>query len=266
MNMINPSQRRKLLIALETSALSMLFVATSLATTLSGVLNNPDGTGFNGNLYISLSQQAALAASCGGPVQVVPVYEVRIKVTAGALVAPPAIFGNDCLLPQGTFYNIRMVDGNGNQLYTDRWLIQGTTQDIGAIVSVVISGTTQTLGGVGILQTVPTGDQTVTQPVGTNLKVNNLQALTNFSMSGVLTCNVASGCAFTSGSFVNGLTTGSTSNSVIFVGSGGNFYNRTISGGDANCTGITDGWTAFRADTHTLEVCLGGVVRKVPLI
>src|ERR1035441_8876310 len=117
------------------------------ATTLTGSMNNPDGTGANGTLVLSLSQQAALSSSggCGGPVQIIPTYQVRIKVVAGALQSPPAIYGNDCLLPQGTYYLMQFVDSNSNLLYTDMWLVQGASQNIGSIVSVIISGTTQNL-------------------------------------------------------------------------------------------------------------------------
>ncbi len=49
-----------------------------------------------------------------------------------------------------------------------------------------------------------------------------------------------------------------------YVGSG-NWYNRTFSGGDANCSGVTNGWTGIRTDTNELQVCIGGAVKKVSL-
>lgn len=62
-----------------------------------------------------------------------------------------------------------------------------------------------------------------------------------------------------------GITTGASSNSTIFVGTG-NFYMRTFSGGDANCTGVTDGWVGIRTDTTEIQVCIGGAVKKGALI
>lgn len=45
----------------------------------------------------------------------------------------------------------------------------------------------------------------------------------------------------------------------------GNFYNRVISGGDVDCTNVSDGWTGFRSDTNELQICVGGSVVKVTL-
>jgi hypothetical protein len=60
--------------------IAILFASLLPATSLTGTLKTPDGVGVNGYLTMSLSQQAALLVSCGGPIQVVPTYEVRIKV------------------------------------------------------------------------------------------------------------------------------------------------------------------------------------------
>lgn len=65
--------------------------------------------------------------------------------------------------------------------------------------------------------------------------------------------------------FNGGITTGNSSNSSITIGTGGNFWTRTFSGGEANCTGIADGWIAVRTDVTKLEVCVGGVVKVVAI-
>lgn len=238
------------------------WISLSKATTLTGSLQNPDGSGANGYLYLSVSQQVSLsdAGGCGGPLQVVPTVEIRIQVVNGALQSPPAIYGNDCLLPQGTYYNVRMIDNGGNNLFTDRWIIGGASIDIGSIVSVVVTGTTAFLGSVGVVLTVPTTAQTVTQPSTTMLNVNNFTVSTHAVFPGGVDCT-AGGCTFSSGAgFLGGLTTGASSNSDITIGTGGNFYNRTFSGGNVACGGILDGWMGFRTDaTHeSLEVCLHG--------
>jgi hypothetical protein len=62
-----------------------------------------------------------------------------------------------------------------------------------------------------------------------------------------------------------GISTASGTNSTMFVGSG-NFYIRTFSGGDASCSGVTNGWIGYRTDTNELQVCNGGSVKKVSLL
>jgi len=62
-----------------------------------------------------------------------------------------------------------------------------------------------------------------------------------------------------------GIATASGTNSTIYVGSG-NLYLRTFSGGDASCSGVTNGWVGYRTDTNELQVCNGGSVRKVSLL
>lgn len=101
---------------------------------------------------------------------------------------------------------------------------------------------------------------------------NAISSLTTLTITGTLTaqgsvvfpngatCN-GSGCTgmvFSSAATFNGgLTTLSGTNSLLYIGTGGNFYNRTFSGSDVNCTGITDGWMGLRTDNSQLEVCSG---------
>ena len=104
-------------------SLFLLTAALAFGTAFTGTLNLPDGTGATGNLWMSLSQPVALspAGSCWGPVEIIPTVEVRIVVTAGVLQSPPDLYGNDCILPQGTYYNVRFTDSRGNVLLVDRW-------------------------------------------------------------------------------------------------------------------------------------------------
>src|SRR5579872_2808838 len=74
-------------------------------------------------------------------------------------------------------------------------------------------------------------------------------------------CNFAgcTGMVFgTAATFNGGFTTTNTSNSVLYIGSGGAFYSRTFSGGDANCSGVSDGWMGIRSDSNSIEYCTGG--------
>lgn len=248
--------------------LALAFQLHGYQTTLTGNLNNPDGTGANGYLILSLSQQASVSASCGTQVMVVPTVQIKIQVITGIMQGTPAVFGNDCLLPQNTYYNVTFLDNNGNTVFTDRWVITGMTINIGTIVSVVVSGTTATLGGVGMVLTSPTANQTVAQPLGTNLSVNNLIASSAFQFPQGNACD-SSGCngmTYKTGVLFNGgFQTASGTNSLLYIGSTGWFVNRTLSGVDVNCSGVTDGFQALRTDTKKLEFCIGGLMVGVVL-
>jgi hypothetical protein len=129
-------------------------------------------------------------------------YTVAIKVVNGALQSPPQIYGNDCMLPGGLYYNVAVLDNNGNTYFTDKWQITGSTIDIGTIVSVVISGTTQTLGSTGFVQLVPSVTQIINQPVGTYL------GTTYLAVTGIITfpdgsqCTTAGCVLYTTGNAV----------------------------------------------------------------
>lgn len=131
---------------LKTIFLLLLLCAGLQATTLTGSIKYPDGTGVTGRLLLALSQDASLsnAGSCGGFAAISPTFQVTITLSAGSMVSPPAIFGNDCLVPQGTFYNVQVKDQNGNLLWVDKWQINGTTQDIGQIIPSTTAGTVST--------------------------------------------------------------------------------------------------------------------------
>ena len=175
--------------------LLLLAASFTWSTTLTGKLNGPNGVGLNGTLILSLSQQAALVSTggCGGPAEIVPNYPVKITVTAGALVEPPAIFGNDCMLPGDLYYLVQVIDSNGNTLLQDRWVLTGSSVNIGTIISAVISGGQGTLGGIGLVMTTPVGSQTVNQPVATALTVNRLNASVSFTMPDGTICT-SGGC------------------------------------------------------------------------
>jgi hypothetical protein len=65
--------------------------------------------------------------------------------------------------------------------------------------------------------------------------------------------------------FANSITTSTATSSTISIGTAGNFYMRRFSGANATCSGVTDGWAGFRTDTNELQICSGGVVKKVTL-
>lgn len=116
--------------------LLFLLPVLSLATTLTGSVQGPDGAPFTGTLMLTLNQPAVLlsAGSCGGPIQVASGAIVRIPVTSGTIPGGTSIYGNDCLSPVGTFYLVKMQDANGNIVYTTYWQVAGSTEDIGSII------------------------------------------------------------------------------------------------------------------------------------
>jgi hypothetical protein len=367
----------------------VLFVSGLEATTLTGTINYPNAAGVNGRLYMSLSQQAALTScstSPGGPLQVAPTYKVVIPVTNGAVSGN--VYGNDCMLPNGLYYNVQLQDNNGNTLMNDRWIITGSSINVGTIVSAIIDGTTGYIGSTGFVMLAPSTDQKLQQPGSTLFTINNVAVTakltlpdgTSCSTSGclvagnVVTTNTAQtisgaktystdilGAAqakvgtqaapFAEGWFagqvgtsalrlVQGPTSAPTDFFAIefnganlhevqlvdssdvalfhFLGGGGyptahwdwlgsirpttdaqydlgfddgattqlywnnifavfmwirgnlnfgpsaNLFIRTITGGDADCTGVENGWLAQRVDTHELQMCANGALYKIP--
>lgn len=106
-------------------------------TLLAGTMVTPNGTGFNGTLYLSLPIAGAAFSSCsGGPVEVLPNEQVVVRVVNGVLQSPPHVWGADCMMPLNLPYNVKLVDGNGNVVLTDLWLITGSTYNVATASSV----------------------------------------------------------------------------------------------------------------------------------
>ena len=107
-----------------------LLVARALpATDLTGTFKKPDGSLVNGKLILRLSQTAKLSDNSA---QVVPMVKI-FSVTSGALESGAFIYGNDVLLPTGTYYLARLVDDNNNVLFEQKWSITGTSLDLGTL-------------------------------------------------------------------------------------------------------------------------------------
>jgi hypothetical protein len=150
---------RKILLLL--SLLCIPLAMKGQKTLLSGTLNNPDGTGFNGQLILSLAQQSAISSAngCGGPVFVPSTVQVIIKFVNGAMQNPPHIYGSDCTLPYGVPYNVIARDNQGNTDFTAQWLPMGVSQNIGNIQSV--ANPLGTLFGLTLSSLALTGAQNV---------------------------------------------------------------------------------------------------------
>lgn len=126
------------------------------ATNLTGTFKHPDGTSVNGKLVFLLSQPARLN---DGSAQVVPMVKI-FSVTNGQLEAGAFIYGNDVLLPSGTYYLVRLVDNSNNLLFEQKWSIQGTDLDLGTLTPT----TTGVVVPDPLLKNIPT-DQAVEGPV-----------------------------------------------------------------------------------------------------
>lgn len=126
----------------------LLGVLPGEATTLTGTVNYPNSVGLTGKIYFTLSQQAAQlsAGGCGGPVVLVPTQSVSFGITAGAIAGGAAVVGNDCIAPAGTYYIVQVLDTLGNILFTQNWIVTGTTIDIGTIQPVIVPQGTVSIG------------------------------------------------------------------------------------------------------------------------
>lgn len=99
------------------------------ATNLTGTFKHPDGTLVNGKLILRLSQAAKLSDNSA---QIVPLVKI-FAVVNGALEGGAFVYGNDVLLPTGTYYVARLVDSNNNLLFEQKWSITGTNLDLGTL-------------------------------------------------------------------------------------------------------------------------------------
>jgi hypothetical protein len=105
--------------------------------------------------------------------------------------------------------------------------------------------------------------------VGTGVANKNLTVNGGLTVSGTDTFNgVATfntNAVFNAAAaFINGLGTSANTNSTLYIGSSGNFYNRVFSG-TPSCGGVTDGWTAIDQSALKLWVCLSGQAHYVQL-
>ncbi len=103
--------------------------AAAGATNLTGTFKNPDGSSVNGKLIFLLSQPARLNDQSA---QIVPMVKI-FSVANGALEAGAFVYGNDVLVPGGTYYLVRLVDNNNNLLFEQKWSISGVNLNLGTL-------------------------------------------------------------------------------------------------------------------------------------
>ena len=108
----------------------LLSICTAAAATnLSGTFKSPDGSFVNGKIIFLLSQPARLDDQSA---QVVPMVKI-FSVTNGVLETGAFVYGNDVLVPGGTYYLVRLVDTNNNLLFEQKWSISGVNLDLGTL-------------------------------------------------------------------------------------------------------------------------------------
>lgn len=96
-------------------------------TSLIGTLKSPLGGNATGTLTLTPPVNTSLYGGQGNG----PQAQIVITVTNGVLQSPPAIIGNDLVLPHGTQYSVRFVDSN-SRVSTAQWYIAGSTFDVGS--------------------------------------------------------------------------------------------------------------------------------------
>lgn len=152
--------------------LALGWFSSANAVTLSGSVNNPDGTGVTGRLYLSLSQQSSQLSTggCGGPAVLVPTAQVVLLITNGALTTlaggSASIVGNDCIAPTNTYYVVTARDAQNNPLFTQNWQITvancGSPCDVGKIPPSVVPQGTLVIGAGYFTMLTVTGGGTLT--------------------------------------------------------------------------------------------------------
>ncbi len=105
------------------------FCGTASATNLTGTFKNPDGTLVNGKIIFLLNQPARLNDQSA---QIVPMVKI-FAITNGALEAGAFVYGNDVLVPGGTYYLVRLVDNSNNLLFEQKWSISGVNLNLGSL-------------------------------------------------------------------------------------------------------------------------------------
>lgn len=206
----------------------LAFIATANATTLTGTLNNPDGSGFTGTLYVSIAQQVGISSlgSCGGPILVVPTSIIAIGISNGTMVSEngtstssPFLYGGDCTLPASMPYNATLKDANGNTMFSSMWLVTGSTQNVGTIYQ----------GPQPIPPTAFTAVYMIGSPAGIPCSAQSMAVQTNGSggsylfpcINGVFVAQGGGGGGG-GGLAIGNAVTGGTANSPLFVDGSGN--------------------------------------------
>jgi hypothetical protein len=228
-------------------------MAYAQTQSVSGTVANPDGSPFTGTFLISLTK-SSVVDTCTTPPSIVPMPGVTVHVTGGVFPAT-VLLPTSCLQPRLPYY-VQVTDSLHRPVYSDNWYIPQTTS---GTVSIGTLGDVQMASGITVsvplaIISNPVGNQTITQPGGTSLTVNNLVVTGSFSVTGTFSAGTVSATTVSaSTSVVTPLVTATT-----VTASG------TVQGSTINATsGITVGGVALSAAMLSDGVSGTGAICKV---
>lgn len=143
--------------------------------TLTGTIQYPSGTLFNGKLSITLPRSSVLNI-CENPYQIVRAAPVNVPVVNGVPTGEFDTFlANYCLTPSVPYY-VQLIDSKNVVVDSTNWMVIPDNTGHMNVGDLVTSG----FGGPIVVAvpnpivTNPAGAQVITQPVGTALSINNL--------------------------------------------------------------------------------------------
>lgn len=190
---------------------AVLVLASAVAAfaqteTVQGTVINPDRSAFTGTMLISLAKSTVVDV-CVSPAQVVPFSPLVVKVSAGTFT-PTQLYPTSCLSPRIPYY-VQVKDAAGSLLFSDNWYIPQTTS---GVVDIGTLGSTQLASGITVsvplaIISTPSGNQTITQPTGTALTVNNLTVTGTFSATSFTLGTLSTTSITSNGLTVNGAAT-----------------------------------------------------------
>lgn len=149
------------------------------AVGLTGTLEGPDGTPVTGHLTVALNL-ANVKNICNTPYTTVPRGPITFTVTNGTIVngSTASLITQDCMSPRSAYY-ISLYDKNNKLLFADNWYLRQQAivnnvraQNVGNLVEKGFGGPI-TVAVEQAVVTNPVGNQTITQPAGTNLIINS---------------------------------------------------------------------------------------------
>lgn len=222
--------------------------ATSNSTrkAVGGLINYPNGNGFNGSLRVTVPN-GTIKNICSTPYQVVPRFTSTFKVVNGFVQFGSAtLLSNDCLLPRYV-YNVELDDTANNLKYLDNWYLPQNSDlayGIGDLQAENFGGPITIAVPKGIIQN-PTQNQVIDQPDGTSLNL-----VGTILINGVPFATRAGGVTYV------GLVQTNPTTSQIITQPGGTFINFI---GDVRVNGTTfgSGVTSFNGRSGAVAPTTG---------
>jgi hypothetical protein len=230
--------------------------------TVSGTVSNPDGSAFNGVFTISLASGRVNNICSTAAVT----SHLAVSVING-IFPSTQLLPTPCLSPSIPYF-VSVTDTTHKPIYTDNWYIPQTLSgavNVGEMGEVKLASGITVAVPLAIIST-PLGNQTITQPAGTYLTVNNLTvtgslttsgglsgalSLTGGTMSGTIGFTNATVAATTAANMITG-------NPIAPSVISGNTYDFCENGGA--CNDSTDDTAAFNTLLSVLYSNGGGQI------